>query len=252
MIPLNEPDPARYPSAANRSRTTLGNRSARGGARRSPGVKPMVPRLQASGESRRDSGQFRREIVCFARIALEVVELWLRLVDQLERARPDRAHFAPPESSPYIQVFSVDISCRLRTAGAENRHEASAVHIFDGVDSQHVEHGGHQIRAAHRRLHPPARRDSWCADDEGHTEHGLIDEQSVCQLTVIAHPFTVVSDDRDDRAFHETVLVQEGTPGGQPARRSTRPRPRKAGLDRRGRRGAWRRMARAHRKHGSR
>ena len=164
--------------------------------------------------------------------ALQVVQLGARGLDVLPAPVAQRAQVAPPVVQQGQQRFRVGglgggIGAVPRSAGASER--PLPFQPAGGGTAEQVEHG----RAAGRRSAPRSAggapgRDARPAHDQRNAQRGLVDEEAVHGLAVLAQALAVVGRDHDQRLVAEAEARPARRRAGPPARPSTRPRRRRA------------------------
>ena len=110
---------------------------------------------------------------------------------------------------PWIERFGVRrrrLAARLALHDAD---EARAVDALDEVDAEEVGDRRHGVDGPHLlRDHGTGEGAARQTHDPGNAKHGLVQEQAVLALAVIAKTFSVIGDRDDERAI-ETALTLE-------------------------------------------
>jgi hypothetical protein len=150
------------------------------------------------------------EIARLARIVLEVVELRARGVDGLVAARPQRLDVAPPVVVERVHGLGVALEPQFRPVAGHERQEGRAGHLAGHRHAQQGEHRRHKVDDADGvGDRAPAQALERRPNHEGDAGRGLVDEEPVRVLTVIAEALAVVAQDRDHRAVQQIPLPEE-------------------------------------------
>ncbi len=84
------------------------------------------------------------KIVRFPRIGREVIQLWLRRLNELVSLRFDGSQLAPVEVQPWQECLGINIR-RFLLAGRKHRDQAMPLHLLRRIHIQFLQYGGHQV-----------------------------------------------------------------------------------------------------------
>ncbi len=151
-------------------------------------------------------GLVREPVACLVRVRIQRVELRVGGFDQLPGRGPPAVQGRPAELEPRELGFEIDGGVR-RWRERRCAQRASLHRLRHGSARQVQQRRGHVDPARHRRGHPPSGNPR-AGHDPGDAEGGVVDEDAVRLLTVLAQALAVVRGHEQHRAPDQALFFQ--------------------------------------------
>ena len=167
------------------------------------------PALDRGRQPPRVRRAFGRQIAGLAGVALEVVQLPGGCVDELERPLVGAAQLGPAVGEEGHLRLGEEEALGQGAPTCEQRQQAAALELRAArleLEGQQLDQGRHQVDLADGGLDPQAGRPARQAHQPGDANGGVVDEQPVGLLAVLAEPLAVVAHRHHQR-------VPAGDPG---------------------------------------
>ena len=150
------------------------------------------------------------QVVRFAGILLDVVELWPGRADVLVAPRRQGPQLAPAEMVAWVERLGIRIEPEIARGPGHQRHERASVDRSLQRNAQQLEERRRQIDRTHGRVNAPALSEAGGRRDrERHVQDRVVHEEPMRALGVLAETLPVIADDRDNRLLEQASSLEE-------------------------------------------
>ena len=138
------------------------------------------------------------DVIRFAGILRQVVQLRLRRADVLPAIRADAPQVRPAHIEPGIEAFEVTKRGR-RLPSAKQRKDARTLHVFRRLAAHQLEDCRREIDGPRLLPDPEPRRNARPRQQKRDAQGGIIEKHAMRELTVFRQAFAMVRHHREDR-----------------------------------------------------
>ncbi len=149
------------------------------------------------------------DILPLVRIAIEVVELLPRRLDEPEAAVGQRRQLAPPEVIARIQRFRIHGLLRELPRALDERPQGPSAEVSGKRRLHKIQNRGHDVDVLHDVADPASRAGvAGRLDDQRNVNRFVVEKQAVLLLPVIPEAFAVIGEQDDGGAVVQLVRLQ--------------------------------------------
>ncbi len=121
----------------------------------------------------------------------------------------DSTQFAPVEVQAGQKGLGVQSAVFARLFCPDEREQVLTLHLSRNIYFQFLKHGWHQVGKIHQAGHDPGRRRTRQMNDERNVQRGVIDEEAVGFLAVLAQTFAMIAAENDHGVVIQSFGFQE-------------------------------------------
>ena len=121
----------------------------------------------------------------------------------------DSAQFAPVEVQARQKGLSVQGAVFARLFCLHQGKQVVTLHLSGNIYFQFLQHGRHQVGKIHQAGHDPRRLCARQVNDERHMQRGVVDEEAVVFLSVLAQALAVIAAEHDHGVLVQAFGFQE-------------------------------------------